>query len=498
LIIRYAQKIGSSLKAGYEALFQSSPGQRWLLVAWLVGLYAIGIAGFGEFLAWGNHTTEFADWAAITAPRLEFLKNAMVSGQLPLHIADPSPLHGWTQRFIAVSDTFYSPQMILLSLNQMTIQRFVLVNVWLMYTLGFAGLLALRRRLRLSAFSFTILFLLFNFNGHILAHLGVGHATWTGYFLFSWFVWLILRLLDGDRSWAWTLMLAGLLLMIWLQGSFHQFVWLLIMLALVGVCIPRVFWMAIRGGLFTLLACAFRILPATLMYGHFSFSYVGGYADLFTLWQSLAAIENPQDTHFYPLDHITGITPAAWEITVYIGLTGALFLLFFGIYRGMAARTAPYLKLAFPLGIMTLFSLGSVFTLVLKLPVPLIQGENVAARMFSVVLVFLLVIAAERFQRWLENSSGQPLVMAASLLGLAYTISDLWENFQVWRMANLVHFFGWAHDNPNLALVNNQSGDTELIGMMVGGLALSLVTLLGLAWLVWREHRKQNPSQAAP
>ena len=78
--------------------------------------------------------------------------------------------------------------------------------------IGFAGLLVLRSRLRLSAISFAALFLLFNFNGHILAHYSVGHATRGGYFLFPWFVWLILRLLDGDRSWAWTLGMSVLMI----------------------------------------------------------------------------------------------------------------------------------------------------------------------------------------------------------------------------------------------------------------------------------------------
>lgn len=48
--------------------------------------------------------------------------------------------------------------------------------------------------------TFSILFLLFNINGHISAHLSVGHATWTGYFLFSWLLPFILELFSGDEK----------------------------------------------------------------------------------------------------------------------------------------------------------------------------------------------------------------------------------------------------------------------------------------------------------
>lgn len=84
----------------------------------------------------------------------------------------------------------------------------------LMYTIGFPGLLWLKRKFRLSDMTFAMLFMLFNFNGHILAHYAVGHATWGGYFLFPWFVIQVIRLLGGKRSWTWVAKTSGLLVLI--------------------------------------------------------------------------------------------------------------------------------------------------------------------------------------------------------------------------------------------------------------------------------------------
>ena len=74
-----------------------------------------------------------------------------------------------------------SPQVLLLRfLDPAT---YVLVNIWIFYAIGFLALLLLRRRYHLSLAAFLPMYLLFSFNGHITAHLVVGHLEWVGYFL---------------------------------------------------------------------------------------------------------------------------------------------------------------------------------------------------------------------------------------------------------------------------------------------------------------------------
>ena len=112
---------------------------------------------------------------------------------------------------------FLSPQLLLL--RWVSASQFPLIQLLLMYTVGFLGLLALQVKFKLSLLTFTILFALYNFNGHILAHLSVGHLTWTSNFWLSWFVWLIFNLLEGKSGWQWVAQLAGLFFVLLLEGG---------------------------------------------------------------------------------------------------------------------------------------------------------------------------------------------------------------------------------------------------------------------------------------
>ena len=455
----------------------------WLTILWLAGLFLLGILVFGDFFDWGGHTLEYHDWANITGPRFLFLRTAVKSGQFPLHISDPSTMHGFTTRYLAVPDAFISPQLVLL--YRLSVQRFNLANVWILYSLGFAGLLILRSRLRLSPVAFAALFLLFNFNGSILAHYSVGHATWGGYFLFPWFAWLILRLLDGDRSWRWTLMMAALLFIIWLQGSFHQFIWLLILLACAGIFVRGTFGTVVRTGLFTLLASAFRILPSILLYGKYSASFVNGYPSLFALWDNLVNLPQTIATPFFIKGLGEGL--GSWELTAYVGVIGGLFLLYFGAFRGLLKRNSPFAPLSIPLGIILLLSMGQIYRILFF--IPMLSGERVSARMFSVVLAFGLIFAAERFQRWLDDAPRLPLALPGSLLALTLIAFELWQDLNIWRISNGSKDF-WIEFNDTKWFVKNDPSDTLYLWLVFGGLAISLLTFTVLAFMSWRDSRR--------
>jgi len=111
------------------ALLQSQPARpwRWIGILWLIGLYLLGIAGLGIFFEWGQYDSEYHDWAQITAPRLQFLRTAVRAQVFPLHFSDPSTLHGWTLRYLAVPDAFISSQYYILA--KLPLPWFNLVNV---------------------------------------------------------------------------------------------------------------------------------------------------------------------------------------------------------------------------------------------------------------------------------------------------------------------------------------------------------------------------------
>jgi hypothetical protein len=479
----------------FDSLFDHSPSQknRWLTSGWLAALYLIGLLAWGFFLNWGKIGFTYPDWVDVTAPRLTFVQSAVSQGLLPLHISDSAPLGNVTDRYMVIPDAFLSPQAILLT--WMDVDQFVLVDILIMYSLGYIGLLLLKKRLALSAMAFTPLFLLFNFNGDILAHISIGHFTWGGYFLFPFFGLLIFRLLDGSRGWKWISATAVLLFLILLQGSYHQFVWLLIFLCLLGLTRRKYFIPAFGGATFSVLLSLVRLLPPSLGMGTFVNRYHGGYPDLGYLLRSLVEMKYPGDVVNFPLFY----KPlGAWELDCYIGAAGALFILIFAILRwlGNHGSSKRYQDLAFTLAALTALSIGVIFEWFRLIPIPLLGAERVSSRIFSLPLTFLFFLAAMELQRWWNETqpSASSLLHLICLAPLLVMVHDLWQNLKIWRVASAALGFEEKWFNIKLWFVNNHY-DAPYFTLLYIGAAGSLITLALLAILSWRENRKRIPTK---
>ncbi len=486
-------RLTTFLDRSFQNVFSSrlEEKDRWLNWAWIFGLYGAGLLVWFVFLNYGHIPNDFHDWHDITYPRLTFLQDAIQTGQFPLHISNKATLGGVTDRYLSIPDAFLSPQALLLAV--LNIRQFLVANVLLMYSLGFIGLLWLKRRFSLSLAALTLLTVLLNFNGHILAHYSVGHATWGGYFLFSWFAVLIFNLLDGDRSWAWVTKMALLLFAIFLQGSYHQYVWALIFLALIGIFSWRHFLPVVKAGGFALLLSAFRILPPTLLVGQFAdnYEYIGGYPNLYQIWESMVNIFVPgAKISFNYIRSGIGL----WEYDLYIGLAGAVFLFFFGVYRWLSnnrkLRSSQYLELALPMAGMLLLSLDKVYMAVRLLPIPLLTGERVASRLISVPFIFLVILAVIAFQRWLdERHMGvyPRLGVTAAMLLIGH---DLWENIRAWQISTATLTFSQHVDLRAEDWYVANHADPAYIQAILIGAAISIVTLGILLLLSKREKQK--------
>jgi hypothetical protein len=433
----------------YETIIKkisSITQSRWFTWAWLSGLFLAGLLAWLYFFSLGKILFNFHDWADITGPRLAFLKNAVSQGVLPLHITDSIPLNRMSNRFLAVPDQILSPQVLLLRF--MPIGWFATFDVILLYAIGFWGLLWLRRRFLLSALPFTILFVLFNFNGNIIAHLGVGHLTWVGSFLFSWFAVLVFQLLDGDRGWVWIGKMSLLLFAIYLQGSFHQYVWALIFLSFLAITKRNHFWTVMGGIVFAILLSMVRILPSALLTKGISNQFPGGYQSLLVIWESLVTIyPTGQKILFVGMGNLRGY----WEFSLYAGLVGALFMLYFGFWRWLGQNDdhPKYFELLLPIVGMVIFSLGAVFQYVRYIPFPLIQGERASTRMIIFPFVFILILAVVQFQRWIEQKQPFPIQFYILSVGLFLIgIHDIWSNFMVWRVSQIAEEYSGKPINP--------------------------------------------------
>ena len=133
------------LEAG-DAFFR--PGSSWinrtLQRLTLAALFLIGFFLWGDLLNWGQIPFEHADWYDITGPRLGFTQEALQTGQLPLHVQSATGMKDATDRFLSIPDLILSPQVVLLL--WLTPGAFSLVQVLLLYALGYGGLLLLRRK----------------------------------------------------------------------------------------------------------------------------------------------------------------------------------------------------------------------------------------------------------------------------------------------------------------------------------------------------------------
>ncbi|HMD87782.1 MAG TPA: hypothetical protein VKF38_01345 [Anaerolineaceae bacterium] len=478
--------------------------QRWITAIFFGALLAGGIFLWGYFLNWGNISFTYEDWNVITGPRLAFLRDAMQKGVLPLHISDPITLQAPTDRFLSVPTTFMGPTVILLRF--LTIQHFILVQTILMFLLGFTGLLVLRKQLNLSPFAFTILFLLFNFNGHFLSHLSVGHFEWTNCFLLSWFAAFVIELLQKKQvGWAWVTQMTLLMFLIFLQGAYHFFLYCLAFLLILAIFSPKYFLTVLK----TILTCAaisaVRIAPALLETGQLKVYYLGGYPMASDLWDALVA---PTFPGVYSTLNGVNTSMGYWEYTIYIGLIGALFLIFFGIYRTYrrqrsisigqdlqqtitVTQGSLFCPLLLPCLVFTVFSLSAVFgELRTLLQIPPFTGERVASRQFIITVLFLIILAVYELQKWLDTTHITNLVAISILLLLGIEFNDLYQNYQFWEVSYAVTKFSpQARFKLGHWIVANHP-DAPYERRLILGLIVTCLTTAALACLTVLEKRR--------
>lgn len=484
------------LERAFDSLFQARTDLpfRWLRVSWLAGLYLVGGALWGKFLNWGSIPIDFHDWAEVWAPRIAFVKDAVMKGVLPLHMpnASDSALRGITDRFLCLPDIMLTPQMLLLRF--LDVGCFFLVNVILLYSIGMLGLLWLRRRFSLSLAAFSALFLLFNFNGHILSHLSIGHASWCGYFLLPLFIVLLIKLLDGNHTWKWIASMAFLLFFIYLQGGLHMFVWCLMFLGLLALGAWEHFMTILKSMVLSVLLSMVRITPPILLLGKFDDEFLGGYVSLFDVWDAMVRLVPPEASLSYrSMLSVLGW----WELDIYLGMVGALLVICLGIYRWLSSKKEEmfYPQLILPLAVLSVLSIGRVYQMVRLLPVPLFSGERVSSRMLILPLLFLMVIASVELQKIFNRLSSNKCIFQwlwlASLLILAH---DLWQHLKLWQVSNAFTAFPLTPRDLSRIVIANHPDSSYFLALWIGGI-ITLLTALFIGYKLWIEyrHRRKKP-----
>jgi hypothetical protein len=471
---------------------------RALTVVALVVLYVLGLAYWTVFFNRGDIAFSHNDDWTKEFDYYCVLQEALRTRLVPYHMTEE---YQHTDKFLGLPETNLSPQILLLP--YLDVGRFLWLNTLLLYSLGFAGCLLLLRRYRLGAAPFTLLFLLFNFNGFITAHLSVGHSMWNGYFLLSFVTLYVLEVVE-EASFAAALKLALVLFAMMLQGSFHMVIWVWMLLAILTAFHWR-YWKQVALALgFSAALSFFRLVPAALTFaGRSDRKFWTGYPTLTDVLDGLVGLHDrnyPAASGGWIGSRILEVPGGDhhhlrwWEYDMYVGVLGLAALVVFGVYYrfrgGPSLERCRYRALDAPLLVMAFLSLNYFYEVVTRLPVPLLNAEGVTSRFLIVPLLMLLVISVIRMQRVLEGVRMTAALAVVLVGGLLQTNFSLAEHLWLWRIKAAEEA-----TEPTVRLVS-ESPDRLYVASVWLSAAVSVVALA--AWLLVFLRLRRRGAPAAP
>jgi hypothetical protein len=453
-----------------------------LSVLFVAALYILGVLHWCAFFDWGDVSLRAYDWPKEVG-YLDVQRHALRTGELPWHISHP--FHG-SDRFLALPETNLLPHALLLPwVNNRT---FLIVNVAVLYTVGFLGCLWIRARYRLGDVAFAFLVMLTNFNGYIVSHLSVGHSMWGGCFFLPFFALFLLEWSERGPSLPLTLKLALCLFAMMLQGAFHLVNWCWIFFLFFILFRPGWWWQGFLVFLFSGLLSVCRIVPAAVAFwGSQEYSFTSGYPTATDLLLALVVIREHTHEfagHYVPLGW--------WEYDVYIGLVAFGTL----VYGGVWLRLSPdpvldacrFSALDVPLLAQTFLSVGPIYAAVAELPIPLANAERVSSRFVIVPLIVLVVIAAIRMQRVLEKtpwSAGLGVLLGGLLVETAVTLG--WHSWR-WRVG--VHDTDPFRIFEDIQLQAGGEPEAWYFATVAASAAVSALAFVVLLVLWWRALRR--------
>jgi hypothetical protein len=404
-------------------------------------LYLVGLFLWGEFFDWGSYRFNVQDWQ-VHFSYLEIIKSSLVEGSCPFFVN--FFVHG-TNHFLAIPEIIFTPDILLL--KYFSVEQFWLIHLFIFYSIGFLGFIAIQKHFTLSISAFFLLFLLVNFNGYIAGHLAIGHLMWSGYFLLPWITLFLIKLPDASiKRNVYLISLFAFLLI--LNGSAHFYIWFLIFLILqILFCEKDRRTSLYLLGLILLLGFS-RLFPAQLYLSEVHDQYfVGGYA---TFQQMISAfIVDYQIDHRVLRTAGETFTPGWWEYDFYISSLGALFIFYFGLIKSITQKELAGYKIInnykYPLIIILFFSLGFLYQPLFTAGIPVLSTQRVVSRMLVIPFLFLVIASVVNFNQTYPNLDRfKKLVFWLFALQL---FSELLQHFLSWRISEVERLLNYI-TNP--------------------------------------------------
>lgn len=442
-------------------------------------LFLLGIAHWVGFFNAGDLSLVAYDWVKEDA-YLNTLREALTSGVIPWRWSEPF-YHG-TQNFLANPEIILTPDIVLLRWIPNSI--FVIIHIILLYSVGFFGCLLITRKLNASFVAFLIFWLVFNFNGYVIAHLAVGHLQWTGYFLLPFFF-IILSTFVRESQSASSIVTTpalgmGLLLgVLFLNGSFHIAVWCSMFMTIALLWRWSMFLNVVTAIIIGGLLGLGRLLPAALLFPEKK-DFISGYPSFGTVLDAFTSLRRHD---FGGSGGIFG-TLGWWEYDIYIGFVAFIILVICLAVALKRSKVAGQLPLFAAAGVFLLLSFGNVYALIATSSFPFAGIERVSSRFIVMPFMLFLITAMkgidELFCSWPTSSK------RAVLIGIPFVAYELVLHSLYWRVDFLERSFQ-QKTKPVLSLVPNSDQIYTL--SVYAGWSASLISLSWVVALLFRNRK---------
>ena len=337
-----------------------------------------------------------------------------------------------------------------------------------------------RKAFMLAAVLCAVFSVLFFFNGHMISHYAVGHVTWGGTFLLSWFAELVFALLDGERDAVWEAKMAFLLFFIFLQGSFHQFVWCVIFLGFLAVSNWKTFFPILRSGIAAGLLSAVRVISPAMQMGAFDDDFLGGYTLLVQLANAFIKIISPANS----LNQAkTGAVQGWWEFDIYLSVFGVLILMAAVIaWLILRNRDLGFPALICPTVVLTIFSWQNCYQLMRFFRIPLFSGERVSSRFLILPVIFVLIAGMAALQRLIRGKAALNMLLTAAMIP---AVVFLGKHLSTWKVTEAAKAYPKMNVDLALKTVANHPDQPYTTGLLIG----LGITLVSGAVILWRAKR---------
>lgn len=477
----------------FNALFSYEKEKKypWLPWVWIGILFLAGALLWIHFFNFGNVPIDYMDWAEVWAARLQAWRDALLNNTLPFHLSDVGAMRTFGDRYFSVADMVSTPQLILL--RWLEVGTYALINNLILYSFATYSLLKIRKKYGLSLIIFSVMFLLFQFNGFIVSHLSIGHLSWGGYYLFPEFTTYLLQLEEGDRSWRWVTRMALLLFFMFLQGSFHHLVWCLIVLGIIAVIRWRFIIPIIKTVAATFLLSMPRILPAFGRLGDFTnnIDFLGGYPRLINVFQAM--VYNSTPDMGLP-GKVFNSNLGYWEFDIFTGWAGLLFIILCGIILMLVRhfRERKFPVLIVPAVALVFLSIDDNFLKALFNNPVLVSSERVTSRMIGLALVMLIILAAIFCQRNFKTMRQTFILRIIQAIVLLLIAKDLVLHTLRWSVNNAYMAFPTTPRDLSLVHISNHADPPYFTALIIGSL-ISVLTMVVLIILI-KKDKLSNPS----